>query len=109
MNLYEHFKEYRALTLDIMDEIQKNGNIAPLIEEREEIIKVINSGDFDKEDIKKIGNSLELLKLEEELQLIYKKEKIKVKKQIENIKKARKVNENYNNIGNISRIFNKTV
>lgn len=109
MNLNEYFKEYRALTLDIMDEIQKNGNVISLIEEREKIINEINNGDFDKEEIKMIVNSLGLLKLEEELQVMYKKEKVKVKKQIENVKRARKVNDNYNNIGNVARVLNKSV
>lgn len=109
MNLHEYLEEYRALTLDLMDEIQKNGQISSLIEEREYIIKSINSLDFDKEEIKTIGNSLNLGELEAELQLLYKKEKVKVKQQIENIKKARQINTNYNNIQNIARVFNKTI
>ncbi|ETI89125.1 MAG: hypothetical protein Q607_CBUC00182G0105 [Clostridium butyricum DORA_1] len=109
MNLYEYLEEYRALTLDLMDEIQKNGQISSLLEEREYIIKSINSLNFDKEEIKTIGNSLKLGKLEAELQLLYKKEKIKVKKRIENIKKARQINTNYNSIENTARVFNKTI
>ncbi len=109
MNLHEYLEEYRALTLDLMDEIQKNGQISSLLEKREYIIKSINSLHFDKEEIKAIGNSLNLEKLEAELQFLYKKEKVKVKKQIENIKKARQVNTNYNNIENTARVFNKTI
>lgn len=109
MDLRECLEEYRALTLDIMDEIQKKGRIGSLIKEREEIIKLINKSNFNKEEIKTIGNSLDLLELEEELQLIYKKEKVKVKKQIENMKRARNVNTNYNKIENIARVFNKNV
>lgn len=109
MNLYEYLEEYRALTLDLMDEIQQNGEINSLLEEREYIINSINSLDFDKEEIKTIENSLNLLKLEEELQILYKKEKVKVKKQIENIKKSKQINTNYNNIDNIARVFNKII
>lgn len=109
MNLHEYLEEYRALTLDLMDEIQQNGEINSLLEEREYIINSINSLDFDKEEIKTIGNSLNLLKLEEELKILYKKEKVKVKKQIENIKKAKQINTNYNNIDNIARVFNKII
>jgi len=109
MNLRKYLEEYRALTLDLMDEIQKDGQISSLLEEREDIIKSINSLDFDKEDIKTIGNSLDLENLEKELQLLYKKEKVKVKKQIENIKRARQVNTNYNTIENIARVFNKNI
>lgn len=109
MNLHEYLEEYRALTLDLMDEIQQSGEISTLLEERECIIKLIDSLDFNKEEIKTIGNSLNLLKLEEELQILYKKEKVKVKKQIENIKKSKQINTNYNNIENIARVFNKTI
>ncbi|WP_394870787.1 hypothetical protein [Clostridium butyricum] len=109
MELKEYLEEYRALTLDLMDEVQKSGQISSLLEEREYIIKSINNLDFDKEEIKTIGNSLNLGKLEIELQLLYKKEKVKVKKQIENIKRAKKVNTNYNRIDNIARVFNKII
>lgn len=109
MNLREYLEEYRALTLDLMDEIQKDGQISSLLKEREYIIKLINSLNFNKEEIKTIGNSLNLGELEKELQLLYKKEKVKVKKQIENIKKARRINTNYNTIENTAMVFNKTI
>ena len=104
MKLSEYLKEYRALTLDLMD-----GKIKSLIEEREIIIDVINNSNFNKEEIKATGNSLNLMELEEELHALYKKEKVKVRKQIENIKIARKINNNYNNIEDISRVFSKNV
>lgn len=109
MNLREYLEEYRALTLDLMDEIQKSAEITSLIKEREHILEVINSFNFDKEEIMAIAGSLNLVNLEEELQLIYKKEKVKVRKQIENIKRARKINTNYNTIENIYRVLNKNV
>ncbi len=109
MNLSEYLKEYRALTLDLMDEIQKSGQIKSLIKEREDIINIINKSNFSKEEIKYVGDSLNLMELEKELQVLYKKEKVKVRKQIENLKSARKINNNYNNIENIARVFNKSV
>lgn len=109
MNLREYLEEYRALTLDLMDEIQKDAEISFLLEERENIINAINSLDFNKEEIKTIGNSLNLAKLETELQLLYKKEKVKVKKQIENIKRARQINTNYNSVENKARVLNKSL
>lgn len=109
MNLSEYLEEYRALTLDLMEELQKSGEIVSLLREREEIIKAINNSNFDKNEIKAIGNSLNLIKLEEELQSMYKKEKVKVRKQIENIKRAKEVNRNYNNMENVARVFNKII
>lgn len=109
MNLHEYLEEYKALTLDIMEEIRENGKISVLIEEREYILKSINNNNFDKEEIKSIGNSLNLVNLEEDLQKMYNQEKVKIKQKIQNIKNARKINNNYNSIENISRVFSKSV
>lgn len=109
MELKEYLEEYRAVTLDLMDKIQQDGQINSLIEEREFIIKKINNSNFNKEEIKVIGATLNLMELEEELQSIYKKEKVKVRKQIENVKRARVINENYNKLENMARVFNKSV
>lgn len=109
MNLHEYLEKYKTLTLDIMKEVQKSGEVNSLIEERENIINLINSGDFDKEEIKFIGRTLNLLELEEELQIICKKEKVKVRNKIEQVKAAKTINNNYNNIENRARVFNKSV
>lgn len=109
MNLYEYLEEYKNLTLDLIDKIQKNVEIDSLIEKRDYILESINSLDFDRKEIKNIGNSLNLLKLEEELQSIAQKEKIKIKKQIETLRKTRQVNTNYNSIENKARMFNKSI
>lgn len=109
MSLDEYLDAYRTVTLKLINEVQRYGEINPLIKEREEILKSIDNLNFDKEEIKTIGNSLNLLQLEDELHNLVKKEKSKVKKQIENIKIARKANTNYNSIENKARVFNKTI
>ncbi len=109
MNLYEYLEEYKTLTLEMMDKIREDGNLDVLVNKREEILKAINELDFDKEDIKRIGNSLNLLELEEELELLIKKEKVEVKKKIESLKKTRQANANYNKIEYRARVFNKTI
>jgi hypothetical protein len=108
MSLKEYLEEYRALTLDIMEEIWQNGQIGSLLEERENIINIINEKDFNKKEIENIGNSLSLMTLEEELSNMYKREKVNVKIKIEKLKKARQIN-NYGSIENISRVFNKSI
>lgn len=109
MSLDEYLEAYRTITLKLINEIQRYGEINTLIKEREDILKSLDNLNFDKEEIKIIGNSLNLLQLEDELQNLVKKEKSKVKKQIENIKIARKANTNYNSIENKARVFNKTI
>jgi hypothetical protein len=73
MELHEYLEEYRTLTLNLMDSIQKGGEVDSLIKKREFILKSIDNHNFDKEEIKKIGNYLNLLELEEELQNIKKR------------------------------------
>lgn len=109
MNLHEYLEEYKALTLVLIDEVKKDGQLTPLIEKREDILKAIDDLNFDKEEIKAVGNSLKLLELEKELQNSVEKEKVKIKKQIETLKKTRQANTNYNNIENKARVFNKSI
>lgn len=109
MDLREYLEEYRNLTLDLMGQIQKDGEVSSLIKKREDTLKSINSLNFDKGEIKRIGNLLNLLELEEELQNIIKKEKVKVRKQIEILKKAKQANTNYNSIEDKARVFNKSI
>lgn len=109
MDLSEYLEEYKNLTLALIDEVKKDGKLGPLIKKREDVLKSINEINFDKEEIKNIGNSLKLLELEQELQNSVKKEKVKVKKQIETLKRARQANVNYNSIENKARVFNKSI
>lgn len=109
MNLYEYLKEYKALTLDLLQETGREGNLDGLIKERQEILNKINEVNFDKDEIKRLGNSLDLLKLEEELQETIEKERVNVKKKIEITKKRSQANHSYNNIGNILSTINKTI
>lgn len=109
MNLHEYLEEYKALTLVLIDEVKKGDELNYLIKKREDILKSINNLNFDKEEIKTIGNSLKLLELEEELQNSVEKKQVKIKKQIETLKKARQANTNYNSIENKARVFNKSI
>lgn len=109
MNLNEYLEKYRVLTLELMDKIKKDEEVDILIEERGNILKSINDLNFDKGEIKNIGNSLNLLELEEELENLARKEKVKIKQQIEILKKAKQANIQYNSMEDRSRIFNKTI
>lgn len=109
MNLNEYLEEYKTLTLSLINDAEKGSELDNLIEERENVLKSINSLKFDREEIKVIVESLKLLELEEELQNILKKEKVEIKKQIENLKKVRQANANYNSFENKARVFNKSV
>lgn len=109
MNLSECLEEYKDLTLSLINQVEKDGELTDLIKKREDLLQAINNLNFDKDEIKSIGNSLKLLELEEELQVLIKKEKVKVKREIEKLKVTRQANTNYNNIEYKSRVFNKSI
>lgn len=109
MNLSGYLNEYRVLTLKLIDNIKKDGKVDILIKERGNILKSISDFKFDKAEIKKIGNSLNLLELEKELENSVEKEKFKIKQQIEILKKAKQANIQYNRFENKSRVLNKSI
>lgn len=112
MNLREYFEKYRDLTFELMNEVRgnsPNNQLEILINKREEVLELIKAHNFDEEEIRTIGNSLNLLELEEELKNVIRKEEIKTKKEIESLKRAKQANNQYNSIENRSRVFNKSV
>ncbi|OPJ64523.1 hypothetical protein [Clostridium chromiireducens] len=109
MNLSKYLEEYKTLTLALINEARNGSELTDLIQKREEILESISILEFDKEEIESIESSLKLLELEEELQNVVKKEKVEIKKQIENLKKVRQANVNYNSFENKAMVFNKSV
>lgn len=107
MNLEEYLKEYKALTLDMMERINIDGEIEYLFNERQQILDEINSEKYDKNEIKDIGKALNLLKLEEELILMMKKEKVNTRKKLEKLRKMHDANMKYNAVGYVNSRFNK--
>ena len=107
MDLEEYLKEYKALTLDMMERVNIDGSIGYLVNERQEILDKIEALNFTNSEIKTISESLNLIKIEEELNLMIKKEKVNVKRKIENLKKMRNANLKYNTINYIPSLFNK--
>lgn len=109
VNLSKYLKEYKELTLELIEEVKKEGDLEPLLNKREEILNLIRDMNFDKEEIKRIGNSLNLLQLEEEFHMSVKKEQVRIKQEIAKLKNGHKVNQNYNSIDSVRNIFNKTI
>lgn len=109
MNLNEYLEEYKSATLALIDAIRKDEEVEYLINKRENILESLNNLNFDKEEVKAVGNSLQLLELEDELKNLVKREQVKIKKQIDVLKKAKKVNTNYNRIENRARVLNKSI
>lgn len=99
MDLKEYLTEYKALTLDIMEHVNVDGNIKFLLDERENILNEIIKSNFKKSDIESIGKSLNLMGLEEEMQEMIKKEKINIKKKMQQLRKNEQGNKLYLSVG----------
>lgn len=109
MNLEEYLREYKTLTLHIMERINIDKSVVYLLDERQVILDKITELNEDKIKIKHISESLNLVELEKELNLITKKELVNTKIKIENLKKMRNANMKYNSIGYVPSKFNKKI
>lgn len=98
MELREYLEEYKALTLDIMEHINIDGNIKFLLDEREKILNKISESNFNKDEIIEIGMSLKLIELEDEMQKMVKVEKANIKRKIQQLKMREQGNRQYLNV-----------
>ena len=96
MILEDYLKEYRALTLDVMDRIVRDGEIKYLIEERERILDKIAELNPDNDVMLDICKSLNIVLLEKEMQQMINKEINSVKDKIRDLKKRQIGHEQYN-------------
>lgn len=107
MKLDECFREYKALTLDIIERANEDGSIEYLLDERQVILDEIKNGNFEKSDINIICNNLKIVELEKELNICINKEIVNTKRKMENLKKMKTANMNYVSIGYVPPRFNK--
>ena len=98
MELKDYLEEYKALTLDIMEQVNIDGNIKFLLDERERILDKISKSNFNKDEIINIGKSLKLLELEAEMQKMVKVEKANIKRKLQNLRIREQGNKGYLNV-----------
>ncbi|MBE6086953.1 MAG: hypothetical protein E7206_02640 [Clostridium beijerinckii] len=109
MNLQEYLEEYKNITLKLMDKNLNNNEVNSFVIKRGEILKILSESNFDKDEIRKIGDSLNLLKLEDELQNSMKKEMVSIKRELDKLKKMKQANMQYNSFENRARVFSKSI
>ena len=95
MNFRKPLEEYRDLTLNLIENAKKNEELSNLINKRDNVLKEFDEVDYSKEEFKKNVKEFNILELDNELQLTVKKEMVKIKKQIENIRATRVAREGY--------------
>lgn len=105
MDLYGCLETYKTITLKLIDKTKQGENLDILLDERSEIVKLISKIDFSKEEFKNIMSSLGILELDNELQTMIKTEKIKIKNQIDVLRKNREARKNYNKIRENTSFF----
>lgn len=96
MLLEDYLKEYRALTLDIMDRTVRDGEIQCFLQERDIILEKIAELNPDNDVMVDICKSLNVVQLEKEMQEMINKEISTVKDKIMDLKKRQIGNEQYN-------------
>lgn len=109
MNLQEYLEEYKNITLKLMDKNLNNDEVNSFIVRRGEILKILNESNFSKDEIRRIGDSLNLLELEDELQNSMKKEMVNIKREIDKLSKMKQANMQYNHFENRARVFNRSI
>lgn len=97
MTLYDCLEEYKDITLKLIDKIKLEENVEELLKKRADILKKIEEITFDKEGFKEIIDDLNILDLENEAQKLIKAKKLKIKKQIDTLKKNRVARNQYMN------------
>jgi hypothetical protein len=95
INFRKSLEKYRNLTLNLMEKAKDDEELSDLINKRSDILKEFDETDYDKEEFKKIVQELNIIELNNELQLTVKKEMVKIKKQIENIRATRVARNSY--------------
>ena len=109
MNVEQYLKEYKSITEELINQINGYGNVRELFERREEILNELNNGNFSRDEIRRIGNELKLIELEENMRACYNLEKANIMRKIQNLRKMQHANEQYMALGYISSNFNKSI
>jgi len=95
INFRKPLEQYRDLTLNMIERVKNDEELSDLINMRDNILKEFDEADYSKEEFKKIVMEFNILKLDSELQLLVKKEMVKIKKKIENIRSTRVASKGY--------------
>lgn len=98
MDLRTYLEKFRDVTLDVIDAFKKEkyelGN--NLLDKRREIIGEIEQIEYNIEEFKALDKEFKLLDLNKELEESVEKERIKIRKQLDDINLRRNANNGYN-------------
>lgn len=102
-------KAYKEIDLRLIDAIKADGNMDEILNEREKVIKSIESIDGSKEELKKLFFAEGLDKLDKEIEKALISEKMKVKEEINKIKVAQSAHNGYAMANRRTNLFSRKV
>lgn len=109
MSLRIILEEYKKTTEMLVQAIKSGETGEVFIEDRGKLLGEIKGCDFDKSDLKKICQELDILNLEKEAYKVLNDEKQKVKEEIITLKKQKQANKSYGNAIGKMNFFNTKV
>jgi len=101
-------EEYKELTLKLMSKVEDIEQLQMLLDERQKVLDEIEVINNDKKAFTVIAKELNLIELEEEVKNKLENEKIKVKKELDNLRRQRQANKSYATINKDINFFDRT-
>lgn len=109
MSLRVILDEYKKTTEMLVQAIKSGKIDEEFIEDRGRLLEELKGCDFDKSEVKKICQELDILKLEKEAYKVLYDEKQKVKEEIITLKKQKQANKSYGSAIGKMNFFNTKV
>lgn len=103
--ILEKLKEYKEITLSIINGIENEEEALKLIEKREKILKNLFFNENNREEIKKAYLELDLTDLDKKLKETIEKERILVKEEIRNLHNIKNANNAYEKNRRVNNFF----
>lgn len=101
--------QYRDISLELINSLNNDNDISGLlVEKREELLAQLKDGNFSKEELVKVANEFELIKIEERVMESIMTAREEVRSQIIELNKKKEANRTYgSNFKNINFINKK--
>lgn len=109
MDLDKLLKEYREISLSMIEKIKNEEEISSSLQKRQSIINEINNLNIDKQIISKKIDELGIINIDKEVEELIKNSMLNVKKQIKKIKQSQEAHKKYVNFNGNPVIFSTKI
>lgn len=101
-------EEYKEFTLKLISAMDNDNDLEKLLDERQKILDEIEELNSDKKEFTKLAENLDIIKLEEELKNKLSMQKMKVRKELETLRKQRQARKSYAQKGFDFNFYDRT-